>query len=644
MLEQKIIDLIFETIDNSGLDINKFREKIVNQYQIDKSISNDDFIENGKINTEKFSERLGSVYKKEARNYFTISSKNDFNFLIQNSDIDNIGRMMIFSPLNDHSRYMLKKGDILFCYRQGQFDSLSLALEKRGIYGVGIAASDPLLLYPEEERHERYGVFVYFPFPLKKHLQLRNIQLHPQTIDLTPYNGNRNDALQHIQESRHYETLLQLITSANPHLMTAFENLLDLEIAKVDIPDKVWENKNNLKFEATDYAIGISTILKNSKQDEDVLDRDDDVLEFEGEETLEPSFNSDGYGTVVKVDRAQYSIYELVRNIKREKIILDPSFQRNDVWTSVQQSELVESVLMGIPLPLIYLSERKTDGKIIVVDGRQRLTAFKKFLENDLRLKSLKVLTNLNKLNFSVLDDKLKSNFEDFQIVTHIIKPPTSDRLKFEIFDRVNRKGTQLNNQEMRNALYQGKATELLKDLCKVEEFKSSTGYSINSKRMKDAYIILRYISFYSWRMEVSKDENGNIIEYKSDIDDFLGKSMDFFNQATDSYLFQLRKNFISVASICNSEFGEDGFRLPSSSIKRRPINMLLFESIMYLLTLTLNIKEQIDYKSLYDELLSNEDFLDTIYNSTDSSKMVIKRFEIIEKIYEEITNHVRKS
>lgn len=356
--------------------------------------------------------------------------------------------------------------------------------------------------------------------------------------------------------------------------------------------------------------------------------------EIEGEETLDPTNNNQNGNKIVKVDRAQYSIFELVRNIKKGKIILDPEFQRHDVWTSVQQSELVESVFMGIPLPLIYLSERKEDGKIIVVDGRQRLTAFKRFLDNELRLKSLKVLTQFNKCCFDDLDEKMKTSFEDFQIVAHIIKPPTPDRLKFEIFDRVNRKGTQLNNQEMRNALYQGKATKLLNDLSKVEAFRASTGYSINSKRMKDAYIILRYIAFYCWRLGLLFDETGKRLEYKSDIDDFLGKSMDFLNRSADDFLEKIKETFIEVSIVCSREYGENGFRLPSNNERRRPINMLLFESVMYLVTMSINSNKKIDYLSMYSDLLNNDEFIETITNATDSSNMVVKRFRIIEKTY----------
>src|SRR5690606_16005748 len=132
--------------------------------------------------------------------------------------------------------------------------------------------------------------------------------------------------------------------------------------------------------------------------------------------------------------------------------------------------------------------------KLVVVDGRQRLTAFFQYLNEDYKLTDLRILKALNNKKFSDLEEKLQANLEDFQLIAQVIKPPTPDRIKFDIFDRVNRGGTPLNNQEMRNALYQGKSTKLLGSLSQKEVFKNVTNNSINSRRMKDRYLILRFI------------------------------------------------------------------------------------------------------------------------------------------------------
>lgn len=98
----------------------------------------------------------------------------------------------------------------------------------------------------------------------------------------------------------------------------------------------------------------------------------------------------------------------------------------------------------------MYLYEDKF-ANLVVVDGRQRLTAFFEFLDEQYELTGLKILKKLNGRKFGTLDPIYQSKLEDYQLITQIIKPPTADSVIFNVFDRVNRGGTSLNNQEMRN-------------------------------------------------------------------------------------------------------------------------------------------------------------------------------------------------
>ena len=249
----------------------------------------------------------------------------------------------------------------------------------------------------------------------------------------------------------------------------------------------------------------------------------------------ETSGNADDVGSVypnaeVRVEKAQYSTMHLKRLVEgRKELVIDPDFQRNDVWSAKQSAELVESILMGIPISTIYLFEMK-DGTKQVVDGRQRISAILNFLNNKFSLKDLKILPQCNGKKFSELDSKMQGIFEDYQLSFYIIQPSPPERVKYDIFDRVNRGGTRLTNQEMRNALYKGRSTVLLKELVTSSEFLNATGKGISSKRMKDQYIILRSIAFYLLKKKQAKvfENNGERIEYKSDMDDFLAKTMIF--------------------------------------------------------------------------------------------------------------------
>lgn len=345
---------------------------------------------------------------------------------------------------------------------------------------------------------------------------------------------------------------------------------------------------------------------------------------LEGEVGLEMSDNNDSCQNdfaddiypiaEVKIEKAQFSISEIQKHVtERKTLIIEPDFQRNKVWNPKQKCELVESILMGIPIPIMYLFEQK-DGKRQVVDGRQRITTIIEFLNNDFPLKNLKILrgSNFNNCYFKDLDPKYQIRFEDYQLFFYIIQPPTAERIKYDIFDRVNRGGTSLNNQEMRNALYQGKATLLLKELSESSQFLAATNHGIKSKRMKDRYVILRLISFFMLRNNWFKTD---YISYKSDLDDFLAKCMIYINEnMPDNEINNLKDIFVCAMENIHNIIGNDAFRFnpkANESQQRRPINMLLFEALGYMF---MTAEENL-------ENLSHLDF-DNIKNEFDSSML----------------------
>jgi hypothetical protein len=326
----------------------------------------------------------------------------------------------------------------------------------------------------------------------------------------------------------------------------------------------------------------------------------------------------------IKVEREQYSLFELRRKYAKQQVKLDPDFQRDDVWDMKQRSELVESVLMGIPLPIFYLNETK-EGQLVVVDGRQRLTTFFRFFDNQFKLQQLRVLSYLEGQKFKDLKENLQSKLEDYQIIAQVIKPPTPERVKFDIFDRVNRGGTRLNQQEMRNALYQGKSTELLKKLAESTSFLEATGHSITKNRMKDRYMILRLVSFYLWRTGQLRTANGQFLEYKpKELDEFLGRSMERINVMKDDDIAELEQLFHRTMYNNINIFGNRAFRRTYGD-RRYPVNLILFESFGYLFA---QFDEQVCrsnsmiIKKKADELMRNNYFNELI--STDRGRGVV--------------------
>lgn len=380
---------------------------------------------------------------------------------------------------------------------------------------------------------------------------------------------------------------------------------------------------------------------------ENVVDLEDyNTMEVK-EEYTEDDVTEDYPDLSIKIESARFSIFELKRRYDRGMICVDPDFQRLAVWSNKQKSELIESVIMGIPLPLIYLAEN-ADGKLVVVDGRQRLTTFFEFLNNSFRLRDLKILKQINGMNIQEMDKNIKYSryvtmIEDTQLAVQIIKHPTKDRVRFDIFDRVNRGGTPLNKQEMRNALYQGNATKLLNRLSHMLSLKKATGNSISPIHMKDKYIILRALCFYLLYQGEIVNSNNEKIEYRSDMEEFLGTGMQLFNSMSEERLHALEKLFDQTMQRAYECMGEDGFRIPSKGKSRRPISMTLFETLFYYYTL---FEKNFDINMMRQgikELLRDAEYLESLQYTVDSSFRVAKRFQKVIDKYKEIID-VRKN
>jgi len=375
-----------------------------------------------------------------------------------------------------------------------------------------------------------------------------------------------------------------------------------------------------------------------------------DDSSFEGEESLSmKSYTNEDIDdvypdAVLNISRETASVFQLKRRWEKEPSQLDltPPFQRELVWGIHQKCELIESIIMGIPIPVFYVREN-ADGVYIVVDGKQRLTTLFDFINGKFALDKLSILKEYRGMRFSDLSPLDQNKIEDCSLNLNVIKAPTSDRVMFDLFDRVNRGGTRLNNQEMRNALYQGNSTRLIDELAKNPEFKAATEDSISNKHMKDRYLVLRFLAFYMWQEKITRDvETDEILDYKSNIEDFLGKTMSFLNALSekDEILNTLRNVFVD-SMCCAKELilPLGGFRLPSVEGKnKRPINMAFFESLGYLLAKCGNITIE-QASTIYNELLCDEDYVRSITHSVDSRKQIYVRYEIIRNTIRTINN-----
>lgn len=370
------------------------------------------------------------------------------------------------------------------------------------------------------------------------------------------------------------------------------------------------------------------------------------VKEFEGEETLKPQYGDLGTDVypdaVLNISREPASVFQLKRRWEKKPSMLDltPDFQRELVWPPRKKCELLESILMGIPLPAFYVREQD-NGVYVVVDGKQRLTTLFDYIDGKFKLEGLKILKGINTKAFKDLTTLQQNKIEDYSLQLNVIKAPTSDRVIFDLFDRVNRGGVTLNNQEMRNALYQGCATRLINTLAKSVVFMEATEYAAKPNHMKDRYLVLRFIAFYLWNEGLSVDvESQSSLEYKSNLEDFLGMTMRYLNSLDEGgdVIKRIKNVFKHVMETAvRVVVPHGGFRLPPKpGGNKRPINMAFFESFGYLISRPHCTDDII--RQAYDMLLRDEEYVFTLTHSVDSKVQIENRYTRIRETIEYLT------
>lgn len=293
----------------------------------------------------------------------------------------------------------------------------------------------------------------------------------------------------------------------------------------------------------------------------------DDVQGLEGYEAS-PAGSLDDYPIdELAIRDERRTAEDVVRRIAQGRFVMDPDFQRGFVWDVSKQSRLIESILMRIPLPVFYVAE-DPKGRLIVVDGRQRLTSLQRFFNDELEL-DLNGRADLNGLRFSDLDVRLQNRVQDCQLLFYIIDHAVPERARLDIFERVNG-GEKLTRQQMRNAIYNGPATVLLREEAESELFRDATGNSLRPGNMQDRELVNRFCSFDLLPLE----------DYRGDMDQWLAASLVRLNgadaEARDAVRARLRRGLRNNLVT----FGQHAFRkLPKDGSNRRSlINASLFD------------------------------------------------------------------
>jgi hypothetical protein len=372
-------------------------------------------------------------------------------------------------------------------------------------------------------------------------------------------------------------------------------------------------------------------LLNNNSTDEPV-----EVVELEdvGSPRITNPYDPDK----IKVDQQNVNLGFLVEMLQNKEIDLIPEFQRSmDLWDVTKKSQLIESLLLGLPLPSFYFSvDEKTD-KWLVVDGLQRLCTFKDFIvDKTLKLSGLEFLNRYENKTYDNLSREEKRKISGAKINYYVIEKQTPSNVKFLIFKRVNTGGLVLTPQEIRHALNQGVPAKFLKELASIEEFKNATCNKIPTKRMEDRDFANRFVAFYL----LGYDE-----KYDGELDKFLNDGMEEIAKTTLEHRVEIKVAFIKSMRLSYEIFGNDAFRKRYNlNDYRKPISKSLYDTISVNLAwlddnqqkIILN-KKKLFRQRLIDLFNNDNTFHNSITTATGHKANVKTRFEKIKILINEI-------
>jgi len=370
--------------------------------------------------------------------------------------------------------------------------------------------------------------------------------------------------------------------------------------------------------------------------------RDDDNIEEIDSETDDSYSNNDLYN--ISSWGADLSFRELI-TMYEENELLKPELQRKYVWDKVEASRFIDSLLLGLPVPSIFLANTSDENKLII-DGFQRIMTVYDYVKG-IWSKDKKVfkLSNSEKINdrwkgkaFAELEDTDKKRIRSTTIHAIIFEqksPKEDDTSLYQIFERINTSGRTLFPQEIRNCVYQGKFNDMLFDLNKNEHWRILYGLIDEDPRMRDLEYILR---FFALDTDYIKSYEKSSISLKKYLNEFMGSK----NSQQDDVIKKREEKFTLVIEFIHQHFGDEAFYNISSKDPEK-IRKRFYPTIFDALTVSTSIAldslgEKIDTDGLAEkrlELLKNDEFKKFITEGTMQTLHIHGRFRVaLQELY----------
>lgn len=342
------------------------------------------------------------------------------------------------------------------------------------------------------------------------------------------------------------------------------------------------------------------------------------------DETAKDDFDAAGAFHIFSYG-ADYTVDLLVKRLQTKAFVIPP-FQREYVWTQPQASRFIESLLLGLPVPGIFVAKEGGTARHLVVDGQQRLKTLKCFFEGCFQGRSFKLQGVDERWRGKTIDELNKDDrqrLDDSIIHTTVFKQekPDDNASVYFVFERLNTGGAKLYPQEIRSCISPGKFIDLLKDINGNATWRKLFGPK--SKRQKDQELILRFLAFLHMREQ-----------YERPMREFLNEFTRRHRNLDDSLCSQFKREFFDTVEVAYKALDKRAFR-PQSSL-----NAAVFDSVMVGLAKRLESGQLTDLARLqaaYDNLLQKSSFQDAYSMGTSDVDSVRTRFDMAEKAFQEL-------
>lgn len=329
---------------------------------------------------------------------------------------------------------------------------------------------------------------------------------------------------------------------------------------------------------------------------------------------------------------ADLSFREIITMYKEDELV-KPELQRKYVWDKIEASRFIESLLMGLPVPSIFLAQ--SGSQKLIVDGYQRIMTVFDYVEgiftgdgNVFKLSNSEKINerwrNKSFLELSMDEQRKIKSTTIHAIVFEQKRPANDDTSMYQIFERINTSGRTLTPQEIRNCVYQGTLNSLLFELNDYPEWRKLYGTDSPDSRMRDIECILR---FFVMKSDSVQNASTNQISLKKSLNEFMGRNV----SANEITVKQFKKDFERTMKVIYESIGDNAFRNYTNSKYSKKFNPALYDAVSIASYQALRADKdfKVSLRENHKLLFKNKEFIDTIKLRTTDVKNIKKRIEL---------------